>query len=348
MLVALLAVVFAAGCRGGTAPPSLGTPVAPARGGPQQIAVVSSSVGRRSLLLVGLGGSARPLPLRGPFIRAEEPAWFPDGRRLVFTGDIEDRHGDRFVYTATDLFAASAGGRRVTRLTSGEDARMASVSPDGGWIAFVRTPHQGDRPFTTTLWLMRSDGSDQRRLFDDVDGRIDTHPAWSPDGTRIAFTRCRLPADARLRPTPCSLWVAAPDGSGARRVARHARDAAWSHDGTWIAFVSDVARNGVIRTGEDESEYAAELYRMHPNGSHRIRITHSPSLGEASPAWSRDGRLIAYALLGSDYGSGVHLIRPDGSCDRPMLTPISPRTASWPAWRPRAGRTRPAPCTGPR
>src|SRR4051794_28725785 len=107
------------------------------------LAVIVQVPGESTLALAGSDGRVSPVAVIGPFRQAAEPAWSPDGRRLVFTGVIGQRHGDRFVYSATDLFAVSSDGDGLRRLTSGEDARTPAVSPDGRWIAFVRYPHLG-------------------------------------------------------------------------------------------------------------------------------------------------------------------------------------------------------------
>jgi hypothetical protein len=104
------------------------------------LAVVVQVPGESTLALARPDGRVSPVAASEPFRQAAEPAWSPDGRRLVFTGVIGRRHGDRFVYSATDLFALSSDGDGLRRLTSGKDARAPAMSPDGRWIAYVRYP----------------------------------------------------------------------------------------------------------------------------------------------------------------------------------------------------------------
>ncbi len=332
-----------AGC--GDSPVTSGSATLPVPADEAALAVIAQVPGRTSLGLAGLDGRLSPVALRGPFRQVGEPAWSPDGRRLVFTGVIAQRHGDRFVYSATDLFAVSTDGHDVTRLTSGGNAMSAAVSPDGRWIAFVRHPHLGQRPFTSTLWLMRADGGDQHRIFADADGRTDGLPGWSPDGTRITFTRCNLSDDLRLQLVPCAVWTVAPNGSGAARRADHAFGSAWSPDGSWIAYSTDIDTNGELRTGEDESAYAAELYLMHPDGSAKTRLTRTGTVGEASPSWSPDGAWITYARTGpEDFTNSVFVMRSDGTCQTAVLLTAGRRSYSAPAWRPHTGSFRPPTC----
>jgi TolB protein len=79
---------------------------------------------------------------------------------------------------------------------------------------------------------MNADGSDVKRLTNHPS--LDTHPAWSPEGKRIAFTSNR---DGNYE-----IYVMNADGTGLRNLTRHrAQDnfAAWSPDGKKIAFISN-------------------------------------------------------------------------------------------------------------
>jgi len=82
----------------------------------------------------------------------EDPAWAPDGKRLVFARAAAS--------SGLALYIVRLGGRavRLTAGTSGDNA--PSWSPNGTWIAFARAT--GDR--TTDLFLIRPDGSGLRRL----------------------------------------------------------------------------------------------------------------------------------------------------------------------------------------
>ena len=122
---------------------------------------------------------------------------------------------------------------------------------------------------------MGADGGEQHRIFADVDGRTDGLPAWSADGTRIAFTRCDLPDDLRLRPIPCAVWTVAPNGSGAARIADHAYGPAWSPDGRWIAYA---------RTGP--ADFTRSVFMMRSDGTCQTALL--PTAGRrsyASAAW---------------------------------------------------------------
>ena len=105
-----------------------------------------------------------------------------------------------------------------------------AVSPDGRQVAFSAL---GD------LWL-HTVGGDTRRLTDDP--WVETDPAWSPDGGRIAFVSDRGGA--------MELWLWHGEGGGADAFRRltdgvAARVPAWSPDGERIAFVGSGYQTGV-------------------------------------------------------------------------------------------------------
>lgn len=109
------------------------------------------------------------------------------------------------------------------------------VSPDGKQVVYVVTAI--DLPGNTTcstLWLATSDGETPPRQLTTTTKK-DGHPRWSPDGTQILFHSNRSGDN--------QLWIIAVAGGEARKltaIATEGRNAIWSRDGKWIAFVSAV------------------------------------------------------------------------------------------------------------
>jgi Tol biopolymer transport system component len=99
------------------------------------------------------------------------PLWSPRGRRLL-AERITGPAGSSGVYRLE-------GGRRARRLV--RDGGGPSWSPDGQRVAFVRFVRQ-----RSELWVMRADGSRQRRLTRAI--VIGGPAAWSPDGSRLFYT----------------------------------------------------------------------------------------------------------------------------------------------------------------
>lgn len=112
----------------------------------------------------------------------------------------------------------------------------------------IRPRFDGERD---DLGVMNADGSDVRRLTETDDA--ENTPAWSPDGTRIVFTR---------RPGVVGqfdLVTIRPDGTDERILADEFtlggfQDPAWSPSGEWILGATDVVDEGLsaihVMTGE--------------------------------------------------------------------------------------------------
>lgn len=96
-----------------------------------------------------------------------DPAWSPDGTRLVFEASGVGGAGDLYVVTL-----ATGAVAPLTQTPEGE--RTPDWSPDGARIAFTRALYPGDRH----VWTMKADGSDARQLTT-VAGEH-TAPRWRP------------------------------------------------------------------------------------------------------------------------------------------------------------------------
>jgi Tol biopolymer transport system component len=287
----------------------------------------------RSLVQVPANGVAR----------LSSPAWSPDATRLYVVGSGPEIYGKNFVYNESDLYSLPPEGGELTRLTTSRDIGAVAPSPDGRQLVVSRQDFtHGYFDVTSQLWLMSSDGKGAHPLLASEKGRIDIPGSWSPDGKSIAFTRCRVQApDSRGRTAnTCGVYVVSPDGPGLRRLADRSSGPAFSADGKHIAFVTDRDENGIHRTGEDEENFANELYLMDADGSSPRRLTKSPELDESSPTWSSDGAWIAYAREGpAAFVRQVMLTKSDGSCSVVLVGDAEhssepPLSYESPAWRP--------------
>lgn len=133
---------------------------------------------------------------------SEEPCWRPDGNLIIFTS----KRGTTFerLYTmkpdgsSQTLFAYDTGNLH--------NYAGAIYSPDGTRIVFQKDG--GDKP-KAEIWLMDADGSSEVQL---TDGTYeDEHPQWSPDGTKIAFTRIDGSAIE-------DVWIMDADGANQTRL----------------------------------------------------------------------------------------------------------------------------------
>ena len=142
----------------------------------------------------------------------------------------------------------------------------------------------------------------------------DTDPAWSPDGTRIAF--------ASDRDGQRDVWVMNADGTDQVRLTDDpAADAhpAWSPDGARVTFES----------ARDTAKNTADLWVMNADGSGQERLLEMPG-NEQYPAWSPDGTLIAFSHFGGTGAPGIWTVRADGT--RPRL--LAGGALHSPAWSP--------------
>src|SRR5918997_2362129 len=184
-----------------------------------------------------------------------EPTWAPDGSWLAFTSTRGDGDGDPETtdFSADrEIYRMDANGTNETQLTdtpSVSSDEQPSISPDGTKIAFASNQHYrffGDPENADLLdiYVMNADGTNVRRLTFDAKATypLDTQsqsPAWSPDGTRIAYE------STRGFEGKGEIFVRNVDGSGEPiNVSNHPdwdTDPAWSPDGTQITFTSERA-----------------------------------------------------------------------------------------------------------
>jgi dipeptidyl aminopeptidase/acylaminoacyl peptidase len=167
---------------------------------------------------------ARPTALH---VDGGEPRWSPDGLRLVFTS------GATFISDGTIYVMGVDGSAPVTIGTG----RSPDWSPDGSRLAFWRRGQCVSDICSADVFLMNADGSDVRRLTRSSGfGEAYTHPAWSPDGSRIAYRRqAFLGGDG--------LELIRPDGSDRQALGGTAGSGrpVWSPDGSTLAFAARTA-----------------------------------------------------------------------------------------------------------
>lgn len=245
----------------------------------------------------------------------DDPAWSPDGSRIVFSSD---RDGNR------EIYVMNANGSGQVRLTNSAGADYQPAwSPDGNWIAFV-----SDRDGNAEVYRMNTDGSSLLRLTSA--GGDDLDPTWSPDGGRVAFSSSRS--------GPAHIYVMNADGGGQVQITFDkptlvgALQPAWSPDGASIAFVGQ-------QLGEN-AEAQRIIHRVAPDGSAEGYLGSSPETldGVSDPAWSADGRQLS-ASSGACYGcgTGIQMHRTsDGAYTGAMIYDASGATvlARNAAWRP--------------
>jgi Tol biopolymer transport system component len=223
-------------------------------------------------------------------------------------------------YTGDIYVVSIAGGGRHALTDAPEQEYFPALSPNGRRIAYVR-----DAEPDPQLWLMNADGSGQHRLTSSLGEKL--RPLWSPDGSRIAFmvwNRSLCEPEIVLWCPFTDIWTIRPDGSGERKLASRAMQPAWSRDGKRLLY-------------QDFEPYTPStsnrLLVARGDGS-RARVIFRGTMEQAfrsPPAWSPDGKRIAFGTTTPSLGHRVQVVNADGSGRRRLAIGL------YAAWAP-AGR----------
>ena len=208
------------------------------------------------------------------------------------------------VASVVAAFAVLQGWRRpalpapqVVPLTSTPgNERDAEFSPDGEQIAFSWDGGQGreDEPTNLDIWVKLIGGSEVRRLTSDP--RVDRFPAWSPDGKQIAFIR----GGAYFTLSRRTIYVISPLGGTERKLADFPAvnaQMSWSPDSRWLA----TARSS--RDAEVEPRPRGIYLLSAGDGAARALTAPEGQALDAQPAFSPDGRALAFARLHDETGA---------------------------------------------
>jgi dipeptidyl aminopeptidase/acylaminoacyl peptidase len=266
---------------------------------------------------------------------ASHPRISPDGKRIAFVVTTTDERNYKY---RTSIWMVSVEGGEAQQFTTGPaNAHSPAWSPDGNWLAFV-SEREGDLAGKDEkeqkklgkgkpqIWAISTNGGEAQQVTFQQHGA--TSPLWSPDSKRILFSSPVGPADEETedgKPLPKvrvidRLWYRL-DGVGyiyERRShlflidARGGEaqqltdgdwddgDAAWSPDGSRIAFTSSRA--------EDRWRLPTpDVYTLAINDGQAgtLRCLTDGSLACSAPSWSPDGQTIAF-LASLKLRSGGH------------------------------------------
>ena len=203
-----------------------------------------------------------------------------------------------------------------------DHSRFVSVSdpqrsPEGTWVAYTTSTIdvEGDKR-NTDVWMVKWDGSEQRRLTFSPDS--ESSPRWSADGKYLAFVSSRGTEDEKKRGS--QIWLLDRRGGEAQKVSDikgGVSDIVWSPDSTRLAFVKGdedpddepEKKEGWKRKTtppivvdrysfkQDREGYLKRTYdhiAVFDLASKTATVLTSGQVDDASPAWSPDGKQIAF------------------------------------------------------
>ena len=226
------------------------------------------------------------------------------------------------------------------------------IAPDGRTVAVVvgRVDREAN-DYASAIWLVPVDGSSPARELTSGE-KQDVAPRWSPDGSSLAFLSNR---ERKAK----QLYVISTGGGEARRLTDLDEDVTepvWSPDGTHLAFSSRV-RDPAYEEHDDKRRAPRRFVRLQYKlddegwiGDRRRHIFTVPADGSTAPAqlthgdfedqypaWSPDGKLLAFSsarqddwdiqvlrdiyVVGAQGGDPVRVTGCDGWYEAPAWSP---------------------------
>ena len=243
------------------------------------------------------------------------PAWSPTGELIAFdsTRDLKP-----------EIYVMNTDGtaqRQLTTSAVGMSSSSPAWSPDGRRIAFVTGSMGGSQ-----IFIMNADGSGQKLL---ASGRFNSSPAWAPEGRRIAFISNRTGSEG--------VYVIPAEGGDPVLLTSEfpfILGFSWSPDGVRLVLAGENSETEtmpgsfpfpVLPVFKEQS--VVEV--VYASGRNHTTILRD-AVWDSDPAWSPDGRRIAFESAGA-----IYAVNPDGS-GRVQLTPREEN--SRPVWSPDARR----------
>ena len=257
------------------------------------------------------------------------------------------------------------------RILEVEDAH---ISPEGKWVAYVaKTRNLKEDKNESRIWMVPTSGGSAIPLT--ADGTSCSHPRWSPDGKYLAFLSGREGAKAEKGDEDskkAEVWLLNREGGEAQKLTDTIQDVEgfwWSPSGDRIALVLRDPSINEIEAAKNKDKSEAKP-KPHPWVIDRLhfkedeigyldrRRTHlfvfdvasrkmtqitSGDYDDSAPAWSPDGRSIAFASNRSDpedpdrnYNTDIWVVSADNTDQGKALVRVTtnPGTDESPAWSP--------------
>jgi Tol biopolymer transport system component len=244
------------------------------------------------------------------------PRWSPDGKSVALTRLVKDA-GDIWTINAAD-----GGEDQVTRGTAND------WGPDvaGGFVYFSSGRNEATGSKRNDIWRVSLTGDRTARLWFGRTGFDDKSPAWSPDGSTMAFSSNH---QGRGGSSASAIFTTTADKTDERHTSGGVvdRNPTWRSDSRALLFTRNAV--GGLR----------DIYSVDPSGGTPVRVTRD-SADEGGPVYSPAGDRIAFyrkiqgdwhLLIGNLDASGV--LDEDSILDVTETTSLNGKNCIDPSWR---------------